>query len=90
VVHVPAFRRAAPDIINAGKSLAGGVSMGVLSRSWRPSSKLKPGTKHAATFGGNPLAARRPPGADRYIEPTACSTRAVAGSATGSAPAGGL
>ncbi|AWM37976.1 Acetylornithine aminotransferase [Gemmata obscuriglobus] len=46
-----------PDIITLAKALAGGVAMGALVARPEVAEKLKPGT-HAATFGGNPLAAR--------------------------------
>ncbi len=46
-----------PDIVTLAKALAGGVAMGGLLASNEVAEKLKPGT-HAATFGGNPLAAR--------------------------------
>lgn len=46
-----------PDIVTLAKALAGGVAMGGLIAKPEVGEKLKPGT-HAATFGGNPLAAR--------------------------------
>ncbi len=46
-----------PDIVTLAKALAGGVAMGGLMATPEVGEKLKPGT-HAATFGGNPLAAR--------------------------------
>ncbi|HEY1188197.1 MAG TPA: aspartate aminotransferase family protein [Gemmata sp.] len=46
-----------PDIMTLAKALAGGVAMGALVAAPEVAEKLKPGT-HAATFGGNPLAAR--------------------------------
>lgn len=46
-----------PDIMTLAKALAGGVAMGALVAKPEVAEKLKPGT-HAATFGGNPLAAR--------------------------------
>ncbi len=46
-----------PDIVTLAKALAGGVAMGGLLAKPEVAEKLKPGT-HAATFGGNPLAAR--------------------------------
>ncbi len=46
-----------PDIVTLAKALAGGVAMGGLIARPEVAEKLKPGT-HAATFGGNPLAAR--------------------------------
>jgi len=46
-----------PDIITLAKALAGGLAMGAMVAKPSVGEKLKPGT-HAATFGGNPLAAR--------------------------------
>jgi predicted acetylornithine/succinylornithine family transaminase len=46
-----------PDVVTLAKALAGGVAMGGLLATPEVGEKLKPGT-HAATFGGNPLAAR--------------------------------
>ncbi len=46
-----------PDVVTLAKALAGGVAMGGLIAKPEVGEKLKPGT-HAATFGGNPLAAR--------------------------------
>jgi predicted acetylornithine/succinylornithine family transaminase len=46
-----------PDVCTLAKALAGGVAMGGLIAKPEVAEKLKPGT-HAATFGGNPLAAR--------------------------------
>lgn len=46
-----------PDIFTLAKAMAGGVAMGGLVATPTVAEKLKPGT-HAATFGGNPLAAR--------------------------------
>jgi acetylornithine/N-succinyldiaminopimelate aminotransferase len=46
-----------PDILTLAKALAGGVAMGAIVAKPEVAEKLKPGT-HAATFGGNPLAAR--------------------------------
>jgi predicted acetylornithine/succinylornithine family transaminase len=45
-----------PDIMTLAKALAGGVAMGALIATPAVAEKMKPGT-HAATFGGNPLAA---------------------------------
>ena len=45
-----------PDIFTLAKALAGGVAMGGIVAKPEVAEKLKPGT-HAATFGGNPLAA---------------------------------
>jgi acetylornithine/N-succinyldiaminopimelate aminotransferase len=46
-----------PDVITLAKALAGGVAAGGLIAKPEAAEKLRPGT-HAATFGGNPLAAR--------------------------------
>src|SRR5436305_7278541 len=46
-----------PDVITLAKAVAGGVALGGLLAKPEVAEKLKPGT-HAATFGGNPLAAR--------------------------------
>jgi len=46
-----------PDVVTLAKALAGGVAMGGVIATPEVGEKLKPGT-HAATFGGNPLAAR--------------------------------
>ena len=46
-----------PDIVTLAKALAGGIAMGGLLAKPDVADKLKPGT-HAATFGGNPVAAR--------------------------------
>ncbi|HXD88219.1 MAG TPA: aspartate aminotransferase family protein [Urbifossiella sp.] len=46
-----------PDIFTLAKAMAGGVAMGGIVAAPEVAEKLKPGT-HAATFGGNPLAAR--------------------------------
>jgi acetylornithine/N-succinyldiaminopimelate aminotransferase len=46
-----------PDIVTLAKALAGGVALGGLIAKPEVAAFLKPGT-HAATFGGNPLAAR--------------------------------
>jgi acetylornithine/N-succinyldiaminopimelate aminotransferase len=45
-----------PDVITLAKGLAGGVPMGAMLASEEVSQAFEPGT-HAATFGGNPLAA---------------------------------
>src|SRR6185437_7631311 len=45
-----------PDIFTLAKAMAGGVAMGGIVAAPEVAEKLKPGT-HAATFGGNPLAA---------------------------------
>jgi acetylornithine/succinyldiaminopimelate/putrescine aminotransferase len=46
-----------PDIVTLAKAIAGGVALGGLIAKPDVAEKLKPGT-HAATFGGNPIAAR--------------------------------
>ena len=46
-----------PDIVTLAKALAGGIAMGGLLAKPDVADKMKPGT-HAATFGGNPVAAR--------------------------------
>jgi acetylornithine/N-succinyldiaminopimelate aminotransferase len=46
-----------PDVVTLAKALAGGVAMGGVIARPEVGEKLRPGT-HAATFGGNPLAAR--------------------------------
>jgi predicted acetylornithine/succinylornithine family transaminase len=46
-----------PDIVTLAKALAGGVAMGGLIARADVADLLQPGT-HAATFGGNPIAAR--------------------------------
>ena len=46
-----------PDIVTLAKALAGGVALGGLIAREAVAAHLKPGT-HAATFGGNPIAAR--------------------------------
>jgi len=46
-----------PDIFTLAKALAGGIAMGAIVAKPEVGEKLKPGT-HAATFGGNPVAAR--------------------------------
>ena len=53
-----AFEREAmvPDIVTLAKGLAGGVPMGAMLASEAVADAFAPGT-HAATFGGNPLAA---------------------------------
>src|SRR5438067_1142651 len=46
-----------PDIFTLAKAMAGGIAMGGIVARPEVAEKLKPGT-HAATFGGNPVAAR--------------------------------
>jgi predicted acetylornithine/succinylornithine family transaminase len=45
-----------PDIVTLAKAVAGGIALGGLVAKTEVAEKLKPGT-HAATFGGNPVAA---------------------------------
>jgi predicted acetylornithine/succinylornithine family transaminase len=65
-----------PDIVTLAKALAGGVAMGGLIAKPEVGEKLKPGT-HAATFGGNPLAARAALATIETIEQENLLTRAV-------------
>ena len=46
-----------PDIVTLAKAVAGGIALGGLIARPEVAAYLKPGT-HAATFGGNPVAAR--------------------------------
>ncbi len=46
-----------PDIVTLAKAVAGGIALGGLVAKPEIADKLRPGT-HAATFGGNPVAAR--------------------------------
>jgi acetylornithine/N-succinyldiaminopimelate aminotransferase len=46
-----------PDVVTLAKAIAGGIALGGLIAKPEVAEKLKPGT-HAATFGGNPVAAR--------------------------------
>src|SRR5438874_3341577 len=46
-----------PDIFTLAKAMAGGIAMGGIVAKPEVAERLKPGT-HAATFGGNPVAAR--------------------------------
>jgi predicted acetylornithine/succinylornithine family transaminase len=48
---------AAPDIMTLAKSLCGGIAGGALLATAEVAASLRPGI-HAATFGGNPIAAR--------------------------------
>jgi predicted acetylornithine/succinylornithine family transaminase len=66
-----------PDIVTLAKALAGGVAMGGLIAKPEVGEKLKPGT-HAATFGGNPLAARAALATIETIEQERLLDRAVA------------
>jgi len=65
-----------PDILTLAKALAGGVAMGALIAAPEVASKLVPGT-HAATFGGNPLAARAAIATIETIEEEGLLLRAV-------------
>jgi predicted acetylornithine/succinylornithine family transaminase len=65
-----------PDIVTLAKALAGGVAMGGLVAKPEVAEKLKPGT-HAATFGGNPLAARAALATIETIEQEGLLDRAV-------------
>jgi len=56
-----------PDIMTLAKSLCGGVAGGALMTTSEIADSLKPGM-HAATFGGNPLAARAGIAAIQQIE----------------------
>lgn len=56
-----------PDIVTLAKALAAGVAMGGLIARAAVADLLQPGT-HAATFGGNPLAARAALAAIQTIE----------------------
>jgi acetylornithine/N-succinyldiaminopimelate aminotransferase len=68
--------RVRPDIITLAKALAGGVAMGGLIATPEVAAKLKPGT-HAATFGGNPLAARAALATIETIEADGLLDRAI-------------
>jgi predicted acetylornithine/succinylornithine family transaminase len=65
-----------PDVVTLAKALAGGVAMGGLIAKPEVAEKLKPGT-HAATFGGNPLAARAALATIETIEDEGLLDRAV-------------
>ncbi|MBY0460012.1 MAG: aminotransferase class III-fold pyridoxal phosphate-dependent enzyme, partial [Gemmataceae bacterium] len=65
-----------PDVVTLAKALAGGVAMGGLIARPEVGEKLKPGT-HAATFGGNPLAARAALATIETIEQEGLLDRAV-------------
>src|SRR6478609_2268193 len=65
-----------PDIVTLAKALAGGVAMGGVIATPEVGEKLKPGT-HAATFGGNPLAARAALATIETIEHDGLLDRAV-------------
>ena len=65
-----------PDVVTLAKALAGGVAMGGVIATPEVGEKLKPGT-HAATFGGNPLAARAALATIETIEQESLLDRAV-------------
>jgi acetylornithine/succinyldiaminopimelate/putrescine aminotransferase len=65
-----------PDVFTLAKALAGGVAMGGLVAKPEVADRLKPGT-HAATFGGNPLAARAALATIETIEQDGLLDRAV-------------
>lgn len=65
-----------PDVVTLAKALAGGVAMGGVIATPEVGEKLKPGT-HAATFGGNPLAARAALATIETIEQEGLLDRAV-------------
>jgi predicted acetylornithine/succinylornithine family transaminase len=65
-----------PDVVTLAKALAGGVAMGGIIAKPEVAEKLKPGT-HAATFGGNPLAARAALATIETIEQDGLLERAV-------------
>src|SRR5438874_1198777 len=65
-----------PDVFTLAKALAGGVAMGGIVAKPEVAEKLKPGT-HAATFGGNPLAARAALATIETIEQDALLERAT-------------
>jgi predicted acetylornithine/succinylornithine family transaminase len=65
-----------PDIFTLAKAMAGGVAMGGIVAKPEVAEKLKPGT-HAATFGGNPVAARAALATIETIEQDGLLDRAV-------------
>jgi predicted acetylornithine/succinylornithine family transaminase len=65
-----------PDVVTLAKALAGGVAMGGLIARPEVADKLRPGT-HAATFGGNPLAAAAALATIETIEQDGLLSRAV-------------
>jgi acetylornithine/N-succinyldiaminopimelate aminotransferase len=66
-----------PDIVTLAKALAGGVAMGGMIARAEVAEKLQPGT-HAATFGGNPIAARAALATVETIEQEGLLERATA------------
>jgi predicted acetylornithine/succinylornithine family transaminase len=65
-----------PDIFTLAKAMAGGIAMGGIVAKPEVAEKLKPGT-HAATFGGNPVAARAALATVETIEQEGLLDRAV-------------
>jgi predicted acetylornithine/succinylornithine family transaminase len=65
-----------PDIVTLAKALAGGVAMGGLMAKPEVAAHLRPGT-HAATFGGNPVAAVAALATIQTIEEEGLLARAV-------------
>jgi len=63
-------------VFTLAKALAGGVAMGGIVAKPEVAEKLKPGT-HAATFGGNPLAARAALATIETIEQDGLLERAI-------------
>jgi predicted acetylornithine/succinylornithine family transaminase len=66
-----------PDVVTLAKALAGGVAMGGLMARPEVADKLRPGT-HAATFGGNPLAAAAALATIETIDKDGLLARAIA------------
>lgn len=66
-----------PDIVTLAKALAGGIAMGGMIARAALAELLQPGT-HAATFGGNPVAARAALAVIDTIERDGLLERAVA------------
>lgn len=65
-----------PDIFTLAKAMAGGIAMGGIVARPAVAEKLRPGT-HAATFGGNPVAARAALATIETIEHEALLDRAT-------------
>lgn len=66
-----------PDVVTLAKALAGGIAMGGLVAKSEVAQHLKPGT-HAATFGGNPVAAMASLATIQTIEEDKLLARAAA------------
>ena len=66
-----------PDVFTLAKAMAGGIAMGGIVATPAVADKLRPGT-HAATFGGNPVAARAALATLETIEADGLLDRAVA------------